>query len=235
MQYTVTVTGDGNTNNVVIDDVMQFEPGVLTFNPASLLIEGGATCETTATTLACKANSLGDGETIVLHYEATLNNEAYLESVKSNSGCWQVGQNNKNTVTYQAEGLTSQDTVEPMPWIDVASSIRKSGEVVDQQGNVRTIEWKATVNPECKGSLAGTPITDTLSLGAYKGDIAIVVKNAEGTEVDRRTVGAPPGTQFISDVPATDGNYCYEIRKMVLGLDRLDGSALIPRTSRTFT
>ena len=222
MDYTITISSVGTTENIVVTDTIT--GSALTLDPSSLKYDGQPVNSswiqsTSDSGFVLTIPSIGNGETKTLTYSAAVDYS-------------KLGQNGTTTGSETGNGVVIAPTIDDNPDNNTSntythniqySSVNKyAGAISDiDKDGYRTIEWKIKVNDEKKVSVAGDTITDSItsssqSIMSYDQSqpITLIVTKADGTVVQRTVqwsdVISSDGHSWNYHVPADDGIASYE-------------------------
>lgn len=193
LYYTITVKSTGYSKNVVVTDtisgsVLTYDSN--TFNASSNLTNNTLSSATTDSSDSKPSNgfkytipAISDGETITITYSANVDYSKLGNNVSFDSNTA------KNGVTAKGDN-TGDEVKEEYICTDKAYTVvSKKGETTETSDNDQTINWTITINEDCKVSMGGKTISDTLTSIAnvttkYSGDgITLTKYNKDGNEV----------------------------------------------------
>ena len=214
INYTVTVTSEGNNTNVVVKDTITGtaltynNDAAFTSNKGSVAPTGGKDGNGFSYTIP----SMVHGEIITINYSAKIDSS----KISDNGTIEQTG--NKISVHSDEQPSPSESTKNFEHQIDYKPSLKKDngypGTVVK---GYRTVPYTVTYNEDCRTSVAGHTITDKFADGSkermsYAGDVKIKVYDADGRQVgDVRTLSpAENAKEWSYTIPDEDKGKKYK-------------------------
>ncbi len=226
VRYTVTVTSDGTTENLVLAD----EPGTaLVYQkdcawdqdasskddtaPESWSKHEGPTITNRGNTFQVTVPSMADGETLVFTYTSRID----VSNIEQSGHA--TFEETGNTVTIAGDDVPEDNTAthweDKVEFSDLEKDVTGVGDTYKKETGVtfRRISWEIDTNRTPQLSFAGTTISDTIgedvkSLCNYAGDgIVVEVYNAKHELVDTR----PVSWSELGIDPATDKSWTYDI------------------------
>gem|GEM_PF-1425323 len=188
VDYTVAVVSHGVSKNVVVKDTITGD--ALTLD-ASSIHASSSTGQSVSMTGGASGNSfeytigsMKNGEIVTFTYSADID----MSQIHNVNGKYISTGNNR--VEVKSDGDPEPDVVNRTTTIDYTPTVNKSnGEIVKDNGETKTLSWTITANEDCKVSMAGGTITDTIgsasqSIMKYSGTgIKVDVYDASGTKV----------------------------------------------------
>ena len=171
MDYTITVTSTGNSENVVVHDALA-NTNLLTIDTESITVSPGGTTYTVTSEskrgFDMSIPYIGHNQTVTITYSADVDT-----SVLNHNGTVKVSDDGKNTVTvgnHTAETHTHQ--------IKYSNTSKASTSVQDHE-TTATLGWKIVLNDNYRGSIVGDTVTDTIDWSSK--DVMKYTKNEDGT------------------------------------------------------
>lgn len=187
--YTITVTSTGYSKNVVVTDTFGSDV-ILTYDASSFSASSNKTDNTLSNASLDNENALSngfkytipaisDGEVITITYCADIDYSKLGDNVN-----FTVDQT-KNTVT--AKGDNTNEPSQDYSYTQSAYTvITKKGEASTNDGDVQETIWAITVNEDCKVSMGGKTVSDTLqnTITKYIGEgITITTYDSQNNKV----------------------------------------------------
>ena len=160
--------------------------------------------------------SMKNGEIVTFTYSADID----MSQIHNVNGKYVTTGNNR--VEVKSDGDPEPDVVNRTTTIDYTPTVNKSnGTIVEDNGDTKTLSWTITANEDCKVSMAGGTITDTIgsasqSIMKYSGTgIKVDVYDASGTMVreDNKLwsdLTNKTDSTWTYTVPTTDAGKAYK-------------------------
>lgn len=221
IDYTVAVVSHGVSQNVVVKDTITGD--VLSLDASSIsatsstgrivTMNGGASGNSFEYTIPTMSN----GEVITFTYSADVD----LSQIHNNNGKYVASGSNR--VEVKSDGDPEPDVVSRTTTIDYTPTVTKSnGTITEDNGNKKTLSWTITANEDCKVSMAGGTITDTISSNSqdimkYSGTgIKVQVYDANGAlvrtddPVSWNDMESKSDSSWTYRIPASDAGHAYK-------------------------
>ena len=207
MNYTLTVTSTGNSENVVVTD--SITGNALTYNndvksdPST-----GSVTTSSDTGFTYTIQSMTDGQTVRLTYSAA------VDTSKLNGKGSESNLSNEATVTSTGDpdGDTAYNNTSDIEYTGFSKS---AGDAV-VSGNTSKVTWTATYNKGYAADVSGNTVTDTIDVNGtdteISGDVTVNIYSSDGTKAGTATATvSSDGKTFEYTIPSTYGaGYYYE-------------------------